>query len=103
VIAVLAPERLEGDFADFPTANEQGIDALGANWRGFYGPAGMSDAAYQYWVDAIATVYASEEWQAIMDQAGLAPLDLQGEEFQSYVADSIAQIEEISREIGLIN
>jgi putative tricarboxylic transport membrane protein len=103
VLAVLAPERLEGDFADFPTAQEQGIAAVGANWRGFYGPGGMSDDAYQYWVDAIGTVYDSEEWQQVMDQAGLAPLDLSGEEFQQYVADSIAQIEEISREIGLIN
>ena len=42
VIAVLAPERMEGDFAVFPTAKEQGIDAVGANWRGFYAPGGMS-------------------------------------------------------------
>ena len=102
VLAVLAPERLEGDFAQFPTAQEQGIDALGANWRGFYGPGGMSDAAYDYWSNAIVEVYASDEWKQVMDQNGLAPLDLQGEEFQAYVADSIARIEEISREIGLI-
>ncbi|MCB1372877.1 MAG: tripartite tricarboxylate transporter substrate binding protein [Rhodobacteraceae bacterium] len=103
VIAVLAPERLEGDFAEFPTAKEQGLDAIGANWRGFYGPGDMSDAAYQYWVDSIGKVYGSEEWQEIMAQSGLAPLDLQGEAFQKYVADSIAQIEEISRKIGIIN
>jgi putative tricarboxylic transport membrane protein len=35
VLAVLAPERLDGDFASFPTAREQGVDAIGANWRGF--------------------------------------------------------------------
>jgi putative tricarboxylic transport membrane protein len=103
VLAVLAPERLDGDYAEFPTAKEQGIDALGANWRGFYGPGEMSDEAYQYWVDAISQVNSSEEWQKIMSQAGLAPLDLKGEEFRQYVADSIAQIEEISRNIGLIN
>ncbi len=55
VIAVLAPERLEGDFAAFPTAKEQGIDVVGANWRGFYAPGGMSDDAYDYWVDSIGT------------------------------------------------
>ena len=103
VLAVLAPERMEGGFADFPTAREQGIDALGANWRGFYAPGGMSDEAYQYWVDAIGQVYASDEWKQIMDQSGLAPLDLQGEAFQQFVAESIGQITEISREIGLIN
>ncbi len=102
VIAVLAPERLEGDFGAFPTAREQGIDAVGANWRGFYAPGGMSDEAYEFWVNAIGTVYASDEWKAVMAQNGLGPLDLQGEAFQAFVAESVAEIAELSREIGLI-
>jgi putative tricarboxylic transport membrane protein len=103
VLAVLAPERLEGDFAAYPTAAEQGIDAVGANWRGFYGPGGMSDEAYQFWVDSVVKVYQSEEWKQTMDASGLAPLDLQGEEFQQFVAESIDEITALSREIGLIN
>ncbi|MEF2070421.1 Bug family tripartite tricarboxylate transporter substrate binding protein [Consotaella aegiceratis] len=102
VLAVLAPERLEGDFAEFPTAKEQGIDAIGANWRGFYGPGDMSDAAYEFWSNAIGKVYASDEWKQVMAQNGLAPLDLQGEEFQAFVQESIANIESISRDIGII-
>ncbi len=102
VIAVLAPERLEGDFASFPTAKEQGIDVVGANWRGFYAPGGMSDEAYAFWTDAIAKTYASDEWKQIMAQNGLAPLDLTGEAFQSFVADSVASITDLSRRIGLI-
>ncbi len=102
VIAVLAPERLAGDFASFPTAREQGIDVIGANWRGFYAPGGMSDEAYEYWVDAIGKVYASDEWKQEMADSGLAPLDLQGDEFQAFVADSVASITELSQKIGLI-
>lgn len=102
VLAVLAPERLEGDFAAFPTAREQGVDAVGANWRGFYAPGGMSDEAYAWWVDAIGTVYESPEWKETMAQSGIAPLDLRGEAFQQFVAASVAEIEGISREIGLI-
>lgn len=102
VIAVLAPERLEGDFAAFPTAREQGIDAVGANWRGFYAPGGMSDEAYDFWVNAIGSVYASDEWKDVMAQNGLAPLDLQGAAFEAFVAESVAEIAALSREIGLI-
>ncbi len=102
VLAVLAPERLSGDYGQFPTAVEQGIDAIGANWRGFYAPGGMSDEAYAFWVDAISQVYASDEWQEIMESSGLAPLDLSGEEFQAFVSDSISEIEGHSRNIGLI-
>jgi putative tricarboxylic transport membrane protein len=102
VIAVLAPERLGGEFSEFQTAREQGIDAVGANWRGFYGPGEMSDAAYDYWVERIATLYDSEEWKTVMENNGLAPLDLQGEEFQTFVADSVQSIQDLSREIGIL-
>ncbi len=102
VIAVLAPERLEGEFADFPTAREQGVDAIGANWRGFYAPGDMSDEAYDTWVSKIGALYASDEWKAIMANNGLAPLDLQGPEFEAFVADNVAQIQKISKEIGIL-
>ncbi|MCB1330224.1 MAG: tripartite tricarboxylate transporter substrate binding protein [Maritimibacter sp.] len=102
VIAVLAPERLDGEFADFPTAKEQGVDALGANWRGFYAPGGMSDEAYDGWVEKIGTLYASPEWKEVMATNGLAPLDLQGAAFEEFVAGSVAQIQQISKEIGII-
>lgn len=102
VLAVLAPERLDGAFADFPTAKEQGIDAVGANWRGFYAPGGMSDEAYDYWSQAIAQLSGSDEWKQVMETNGLAPLALSGAEFQQYVQNSISEIEALSREIGLI-
>ena len=102
VIAVLAPERLEGDFASFPTAREQGIDVIGANWRGFYAPGGMSDDAYNYWVEAVGKVYASDEWKGIMAANGLAPLDLQGDDFQAFVKESIDSITTLSKQIGIV-
>ncbi|WP_299950015.1 tripartite tricarboxylate transporter substrate-binding protein [uncultured Ruegeria sp.] len=102
VIAVLAPERLPGEFADFPTAKEQGIDAIGANWRGFYAPGGMTDEAYGDWVGKIGDLYASDEWKEVMAANGLAPLDLQGADFQNFVAESVGQIQTISKEIGII-
>ncbi|PVB59600.1 tripartite tricarboxylate transporter substrate-binding protein [Labrenzia sp. 011] len=102
VIAVLAPERLPGEFEVFPTAKEQGVDAIGANWRGFYAPGHMSDDAYNAWVGMIADLYASDEWKGVMAANGMAPLDLQGEEFEKFVANSVAQIQKISKEIGII-
>jgi putative tricarboxylic transport membrane protein len=102
VIAVLAPERLEGDFASFPTAKEQGVDVVGANWRGFYAPGGMSDEAYEYWVAQIGKVYDSAEWKAVMASNGLAPLNLRGDDFQAFVKESVDSINGLSKEIGLI-
>lgn len=102
VLAVLSPERLSGAAAEFPTAREQGVDVIGANWRGFYAPGGMSEEAYAYWVKSIADMYATDEWKTVMAHNGLAPLALSGEAFQAFVAENVADIEALSREIGII-
>jgi putative tricarboxylic transport membrane protein len=102
VLAVLAPERLAGDFSSFPTAKEQGINSIGANWRGFYAPGGMSDDAYKFWVKQIGAVYDSAQWKATMASNGLAPLNSRGADFNAFVKESVEEIQAISKEIGLI-
>ncbi|PKR51882.1 Bug family tripartite tricarboxylate transporter substrate binding protein, partial [Thalassospira marina] len=86
ILAVLSEDRLPGEeFNKFPTAKEQGIDAIGANWRGFYAPKGMSDEAYDYWVKAIKDTYASDEWKSVMANNGLMPLEKFGPDFEKFV------------------
>lgn len=102
VLAVLADERLPGEFADLPTAKEQGINAVGPNWRGFYMPKGASDEAKQYWKNAIDTVYASEEWKKVMKSNGLIPFHPPAGEFEAFVNNQVQDIENLSREIGLL-
>lgn len=102
VIAVLADERLPGKFSDLPTAREQGIDALGPNWRGFYMPKDADEAAKQYWVDAVDTLYASEEWKQVMARNGLIPFHPPASAFDEFVRNQVQDIEALSREIGLL-
>jgi putative tricarboxylic transport membrane protein len=102
VLAVMAPERLAGDFAKYPTAKEQGLDVVGANWRGFYAPGKMSDDAYNYWVKSVGTTYDSKEWKAVMASNGMAPLNLRGAAFQKFVKESVDEIHELSLEIGIL-
>lgn len=102
VLAVLAPDRLDGDFAKFPTAKEQGLDVVGANWRGFYVPGKMSDDAYAFWAKQLNTVTASKEWKATAAKNGMEPLNLSGAKFSEFVKHDIDQIQSISREIGII-
>ncbi|KAA1176182.1 tripartite tricarboxylate transporter substrate binding protein [Marinobacter salinexigens] len=102
VIAVLADERLPGKFSDLPTAKEQGIDAVGPNWRGFYMPKDAGEEAKKYWVDAVEKLYASEEWRTIMVSNGLIPFHPPANEFETFVRDQVQDIENLSREIGLL-
>ena len=57
---------------------------------------------YNTWVSKISDLYASDEWKQVMAANGLAPLALQGKDFQAFVAKSVAQIQQISRDIGII-
>ncbi|KEF31389.1 Tricarboxylate transport protein TctC [Marinobacter nitratireducens] len=102
VIAVLADERLPGKFGDLPTAKEQGIDAVGPNWRGFYMPKGADQEAKEYWVDAVETLYASDEWRKVMLSNGLIPFHPPADEFEAFVRNQVKDIEQLSREIGLL-
>lgn len=100
-LAVLSEERVAG-FEDIPTAKEQGVDLVAMNWRGLYAPKGISDAEFARWTDALQQVADSEQWQTVMTENGLAPYTLIGDEFEGWVADNIAEIAAISREIGII-
>ncbi len=100
-VAVLSPERLPTD-PDIATAKEQGYDAIGANWRGFYIPKGVSDDVHKTWGDIMAKLYESEEWKKAMEANGLAPFYNGGADFDDFVRKNIADIQELSREVGLL-
>jgi len=102
VLAVLSEERLPGDYANIPTAREQGIDAIGANWRGFYMPKDIDPEAREYWVQTMDTLYQSEEWKQVMTRNGLRPFHMSAAEFERFVKKEIQSIEDLSREIGLV-
>ncbi|GAA3975199.1 Bug family tripartite tricarboxylate transporter substrate binding protein [Allohahella marinimesophila] len=102
VLAVLAPERLPGKFDHIPTAREQGIDAVAPNWRGFYMPAGASDEAKAFWHEAIDKVYESEQWKQVMKTSGLIPFKNDEGSFDEFIRVQVADIEALSREIGLL-
>lgn len=101
VLAAFTEDRIPG-FDDIPTAKEQGIDVIAVNWRGLYVPKGISEEAYQKWSDALAKVGASAEWQEAMVANGLAPFTKVGPDFQDYVTGVIGEIEQLSRDIGVI-
>lgn len=101
VLAVLSPERVER-LGDAKTAKEQGLDVIGANWRGFYAPAGISDATYNQWVKDIRTVAESAEWQELREKNGLAPFASFGADFENFVREQVAVVRDLSQELGFM-
>ncbi|GAA6208843.1 tripartite tricarboxylate transporter substrate binding protein [Cognatishimia sp. WU-CL00825] len=101
IIGIMAPTRLT-NYPDIPTAKELGYDVVGANWRGLYMPAGASDEAKTFWSNAIQTMAADPGFQETLDAAAIAPFNNFGDDMYNFVAGSIADVEKLSREIGII-
>ncbi len=63
LVAIAAPQRLGGMFAQTPTWREQGANAVVSNWRGMVGPGGMTPAQVEFWDNAIRGLTRTEAWK----------------------------------------
>ena len=102
VLAVLAPQRVEGLLAAVPTATEAGYPVTWITWRGYYVPGGVSDDAYAEWVRRLTVVSRSEAWEAARSRARLRPFFMVGREFESFVMAQIGEFRGLAREIGIV-
>ena len=101
VLAVLTEERIPG-FESIPTAKEQGFDVVAVNWRGLHIPKGVSDDTFNMWGGRLQKVADSAEWKAAMAANGLAPFTKVGGDFQSYIDDVVAEVRQLSKDLGVI-
>jgi putative tricarboxylic transport membrane protein len=100
VLAVMASDPVDG--MDAPTTVELGYETIFPVWRGLLAPGGMSDEAYDFWVDALGQVEASEEWAVARAENGLSPLRLLGADFQTFALDAVQSFHDLSEPFGLV-
>ncbi len=67
-LAILAPKRIGGPYADTPTWTELGYKAVMDTWRGVIGPKGMTAAQIAWWDGVLAKVVASALWKEALEQ-----------------------------------
>jgi putative tricarboxylic transport membrane protein len=63
IVAIAAPQRVGGKFADVPTWKEQGYDVVMPSFRMFIGAKGLTAAQLRYWDGVFAKLAASEDWK----------------------------------------
>jgi putative tricarboxylic transport membrane protein len=100
LLAVMADDRVDG--LDVPTTVELGYETIFPVWRGLLAPGGMSDEAYEFWVDALGQVEASDEWAIARADNGLSELRLLGDEFQTFALDAVDSFRTLSEPYGLV-
>ena len=102
ILAVFNSDRLPGKLADVPTAKEQGYDIVWPIIRGFYVGPKVSDADYQFWVDAFNKMMADPEYARLRGQQGLFPFNKTGKDLDDYVKQQVKQYTELADSFGLI-
>jgi putative tricarboxylic transport membrane protein len=63
IVAIAAPQRVGGKFADVPTWKEQGYNAVMPSFRMFIGAKGLDARQLRYWDGVFAKLAASDEWK----------------------------------------
>lgn len=102
MLAVMAPERLEGEFSQIPTAKEQGFDAEWTILRGYYLGPDVSDEAFNYWSGQFEKAYANDAFLQTVGEKGLIPFKMSGAKFDEYVKGRVGYMRELATEAGLI-
>jgi putative tricarboxylic transport membrane protein len=99
LLAISADKRQAG--IDAPTLKEQGIDLELFNWRGVFGPPGLSPELKKAQVALVEKMAASKTWQDEVAKREWTPILLTGDEYAKFVADETTRIEGILKDLGL--
>jgi putative tricarboxylic transport membrane protein len=102
-LAVLRDEPLDAPLDNIPTTPSLGYDVTLGNWRGIYGPPGMSDQAISYWQDKLKQTLDTPTWDDLAQRNQWQELYLIGDEMDSYLADANKNIEAGLKSIGAIS
>ncbi len=101
ILAILADDRLTGEFGKYPTAKEQGYDVTWAVWRGYYVPPNISQEEYQWWVDTMIKLVETPEFNQELADRGLFPYAKIGTEYETLVKKQVKEFRELVKEVGL--
>ncbi|MEH7123397.1 tripartite tricarboxylate transporter substrate-binding protein [Bacillus sp. JJ1773] len=102
VLGVTSEERLSGEvLKDFPTVKEQGIDATFINWRGFFGPPEMDQAALDYYEKKFKELSDSAGWAKIREQYGWSEMYMNNKEYVEFLTKEKVAMKELLDELGI--
>lgn len=98
-LAVSGEQRIPG--IDVPTLREQGLNVTAANWRGVFGPPGLSDAQRGALVTLLTRMHATPAWKEVLKQRRWTDTFLAGDAFAKMLAQDITNTEAVMKDLGL--
>ncbi|MFW5881000.1 MAG: tripartite tricarboxylate transporter substrate binding protein, partial [Roseicyclus sp.] len=101
ILGVTAPERVPA-YDTAPTFAEQGIDTTFVNWRGFFGPPGMSEDDRQAYIDMFEAMYETEAWEEVRARNGWVNIWNPGDDFRTFLEAQEQEIGDLMRTLGFL-
>lgn len=95
------PERLDV-VPDVPTGEEKGISDLPAMPRGMILPPDAPQEAQDWWIATMKEVVETPEWKEYIESNYLAENILWGEDFMSFLEDTVTEFETTLEEAGAL-
>ena len=101
-LAVSAPQRLAGLYAQTPTWVELSVDCVMGAWRGVTGARGLTEAQIAFWTRMLAAAVATGEWNTALASHYWTPAYVDGASLRQQLACERTEIEVVLRELGLL-
>lgn len=100
VLAVVAPERLQG--VDAPTMVELGMPEVDlVNWRGLVAPAGITPEARAELEQIAREMVGTESWGEAVTRNRWVRSETYGEDYDRYLVSEQSRIDDLLKELGL--
>lgn len=101
IIAVAAPQRLPGMFADVPTWKEQGANVIVSNWRTIVAPKGLSAAQIAYWEKTLEQMSKRPEWIKEVESVNGTIEFMNSAQTKKLLEEDYGEIKSFLTELGL--
>ena len=101
IIGITAPDRV-GDAPDAPTLKEQGYDVQFVNWRGFFGPPGMSSKDKKAIAKMLGDVQKTPEWEAVRARNAWVNIYNPDKKFVKFLKSQTKEMTALMKKLGVI-
>jgi putative tricarboxylic transport membrane protein len=101
-LAVSAPQRLTGLYAQTPTWLEQSMDCVIGAWRGVSGARGLNHAQVAFWEGSLAAAVRTEAWTAELSRLYWTPMYLDGATLREHLRRERTEMSAALKDLGLL-
>ena len=94
--------QISGRVTDSTGAVVPGVDVTLTNWRGVVAPGTVDDAQADELTQLVTDMHETEDWSAVLEENAWADAFVTGEEFGSFMDQEIVRVQQVLRDIGLV-